>query len=193
MSYPRQYYREDNPQLLCSVIKNNPLATLNIIQAQKIQTAFLPLTISEDQTHLLGHATKDNPIFQTRGPIQATFHCDDHYLSPAVVPDIKLPTWLYANVIVMGELVLISDDEEKYQSMQAQLHHFEQFSHSDWQLNNVPAKQRQSMFNAINFFRINIVLMEGAFKLSQNQSQEVRSQICKNLKRSENKLAFLMR
>ncbi|TMN41112.1 FMN-binding negative transcriptional regulator [Pseudoalteromonas sp. S2755] len=177
MSYPRNYYIESNPNILSSVITKHPLATLTVIQEGKLKTVFVPLTLSDDHAYLLGHATKDNPIFHSGGVIQVIFHCEDHYLSPAVIPNIKLPTWLYANVIVEGELALIATDDEKYASMQTQITHFEQFSNSDWQLDNVPVNQRQSLFNAINFFKIKINTMHGAFKLSQNQSSDIRTKI----------------
>ncbi|MCG9760327.1 MULTISPECIES: FMN-binding negative transcriptional regulator [Pseudoalteromonas] len=189
MSYPRNYYVESNPNILSSVITKHPLATLTVIQKGKLKTVFVPLTLSDDHAYLLGHATKDNPIFHTGGIIQAIFHCEDHYLSPAVISDIKLPTWLYANVIVEGELALIATDVEKYASMQAQITHFEQFSNSDWQLDNVPANQRQSLFNAINFFKIKINSMHGAFKLSQNQSSDIRALIKTHLTPSKPILA----
>ncbi|RXE85897.1 FMN-binding negative transcriptional regulator [Pseudoalteromonas sp. A757] len=189
MSYPRNYYVESNSNILSSVITKHPLATLTVIQKGKLKTVFVPLTLSDDHAYLLGHATKDNPIFHTGGIIQAIFHCEDHYLSPAVISDIKLPTWLYANVIVEGELALIATDVEKYASMQAQITHFEQFSNSDWQLDNVPANQRQSLFNAINFFKIKINSMHGAFKLSQNQSSDIRALIKTHLTPSKPILA----
>ncbi|UDM63567.1 FMN-binding negative transcriptional regulator (plasmid) [Pseudoalteromonas piscicida] len=189
MSYPRNYYIESNPNILSSVITKHPLATLTVIQEGKIKTVFVPLTLSDDHAYLLGHATKDNPIFHTGGVIQAVFHCEDHYLSPTVIPAIKLPTWLYANVVVEGELALIATDDEKYASMQAQITHFEQFSNSDWQLDSVPANQRQSLFNAINFFKIKINTMHGAFKLSQNQSSDIRAIIKTHLTPSKPMLA----
>ncbi|GEK11423.1 FMN-binding negative transcriptional regulator [Pseudoalteromonas sp. McH1-7] len=178
MSYPRKYYTENNQETLYALIAMNPLATINVIQANKVRSVFIPLTLSDDKTYLLGHATKDNPLFsEDDDSFQAIFHCQNHYLSPALLPDIKLPTWLYANVIVEGELTLVSQDNEKYALMQNQLQHFEQFSRSNWQLDSVPQPQQRSLFNAINFFQIRITQLHGAFKLSQNKSPHTRMQI----------------
>ncbi|WP_440056587.1 FMN-binding negative transcriptional regulator (plasmid) [Pseudoalteromonas sp. T1lg65] len=178
MSYPNNYVIEHDEAVLKEVINAYPLATISVVIDGVIETVFLPLTYDHDTNRLIGHAQNSNPLFQAKGNIvHLIFHAENQYLSPSMIPEVKLPTWLYANVIVKGELKVTNSIADKNTSMRKQVTHFEAPSNGNWTMDMLNEKQLTGLFAAITFFEININHIQGYFKLSQNKSSAVREKI----------------
>ncbi|WP_185843579.1 FMN-binding negative transcriptional regulator [Pseudoalteromonas luteoviolacea] len=177
MSYPPQDYIEQNTEKLFDLIEQHPLATLFCQYDNDIHSCHMPLSLCRDSNTLLGHANPTNPLKHFVGKqIHCVFHGPDTYLSPAQVKGIKLPTWDYATVHIQATLKVVEEFTNQVQLLEHMLLAFEDKS-QPWQLSAVPQKQLVAMCKNLFFFELNILQMNGQFKLSQNKPIETRCEI----------------
>ncbi|WP_125717910.1 FMN-binding negative transcriptional regulator [Pseudoalteromonas rubra] len=188
MSYPRSAFAEQNSEHLWQLIEDYPLATV-ITSEPDCQLVHMPLSLNQDKTQLLGHANLANPLTQLKSAqLRVLFSGPDAYLSPTQVAGLMLPTWDYATVHINGQLREITHPDDKYAAMQRQLKQFESPT-NPWEMSMLSENQIAKLFSQLFFFSIEITLMTGTFKLSQNKNNDTRQAIANLLETQGNPLS----
>lgn len=146
----------------------------------------LPLLLNKEKGFLYGHFARQNEqwkdiegqnvlvIFQ--GP-----HC---YISPSwYETNQAVPTWNYVAVHVYGELEIVEEEKEVFESLADMVNKYEK-PDSSYHLENVDENFIKGMSKGIVGFKININKIEGKAKLSQNHPEARQSLIIKQLENS---------
>jgi len=182
---------------LLNLVANNPLATL-IFNNDELQAdiSHIPFHVTETEKSnelnelsvLIGHVSKQHPLAKrlanNNETINLVFHGEQAYISPNMLPNKthnSVPTWNYAKVHITGKAIEITSIEEKYQQMSQTTEFFEQGQQTPWLLPQTASKPIMQMLNAICIFKVNVVRVEGRFKLSQNKSADIRAKIAEQV------------
>jgi len=129
---------------------------------------------------------RGNPQWQALQPdadVVAIFQGPHHYVSPAWYGHHpSVPTWNYAVVHVTGRPRLVRDPRELEAMLLELVVENEAHGPQPWRM-DLPADYRDKMIAGIVGFEIDIVRMEGKFKLSQNRPADDRPRVIEALGR----------
>lgn len=190
MYIPKPFEQNDWQQV-CDFIARHPLAVVAAITSDGIETAPLPLILSENnqgQNVLIGHMARQNPLAQAQSDSWvAVFQDSSHYITPNWYPAKQqthqvVPTWNYQSIRIGGQMRVLPDN---LAVLAEQTEAFERMlpSNTPWQLSDAPAEFLNNMCRGIISFEIIIEEVQAAFKLSQNKDPATRASICRNLRR----------
>jgi transcriptional regulator len=182
MYLPAMFAVEDRNELL-TYADANPFATITSCLGGDLAVSHLPLLVDGDRGVLRGHLARENPQFRHLAegtPAVAVFHGPHGYVSPSVYGAPGVPTWNYVVVHVRGRarlldapgLLRILDDSVA------------RFDTSGWRMNPDDETIRPKLA-AIAGFEIDIEVVEGKWKLSQNRSPEDQEQVIDWLERGD--------
>jgi transcriptional regulator len=191
MFVPSQYREPDN-SWISSLILQNPLALLvtnGSVEAGPHAT-HLPVipdpaapgdwTENLDGATLLGHLNRANPHWrslQTGTKALLTFTGPHAYVSPTIYQVTPAaPTWNFTAVHIRGTIELIDQDEETLYVVQSTVQAFEAAFGADWDASGSVGYFRK-ILPGVGAFRFKISSAEGMFKLSQEQSPEIRERV----------------
>ncbi len=161
--------------LLCSQHDGTPLAS------------HLPLLVdrtSGAQGTLLGHMARANPQWrQAEGTeVLAVFSGPHAYISPTwYEADDVVPTWNYVAVHVYGRLRLVEDPQALLAIVRDTVAFYERSQPRPWTIRG-SREFLDRMLRAIVGFHIEIVRIEGKWKLNQNQSEPRRRNVAAALR-----------
>jgi transcriptional regulator len=171
MYIPKTFQVTDS-EVLAAFIRAHSFATLvSAVEGTPFAT-HLPLLL--DEGRLLGHVARANPhwrAFDGQQEALAIFHGPHAYISPTwytVAP--AVPTWNYAAVHVYGIPRLI-EGEGLAAIVDRLVAAYEAAQPAPWS-GELPAEYRAKLLQAIVGFELEIVRIEGKFKLGQGRSQE---------------------
>lgn len=171
MYIPKSFQVTD-PEVLAAFIRAHSFATLvSAVDGTPFAT-HLPLLL--DQGTLLGHVARANPHWQAfdgQREALAIFHGPHAYISPtwyATGP--AVPTWNYAAVHVYGAPRLI-EGEALAALVDRLVTTYEAGQAKPWS-GELPAEYKAKLLQAIVGFEMEIVRIEGKFKLGQGRSPE---------------------
>ncbi len=184
MPYPPKYFKETNWQQQAKVIRNFPLCTMLLHSDGEPQLAHVPMVLSSDEKHLLGHLAAVNKLIPYLNNSRATalFHGPDSYISPSLYSgERNVPTWNMIKVEVQGSITLVKDKEEAIKLLQQQNSHFEQRNNTQWQLPN-DHPYTLELIDHIQAFKLSIDAVDGLFKLSQNKKGD-RENVMKHMRK----------
>jgi transcriptional regulator len=173
-------------EVIYDFIEKNSFATLFSLHNGEPYATHLPLLLNKEEGYLEGHFARQNQqwkdivgqnvlvIFQ--GP-----HC---YISPSwYETDQAVPTWNYVAIHVYGELEIIEEEKEVFDSLADMVNKYE-IPDSSYHLENVDENYIKGMSKGIVGFKININKIEGKAKLSQNHPEARQELIIKQLENS---------
>jgi transcriptional regulator len=191
MFVPRGY-RPPGSSWLVDVMADNPLAlmTSNGAAGDAPFATHLPVIPDPESTGsrsadlsgstLLGHMNRANPhwsAIEDGTVVLLTFTGPHGYVSPTVYGTTPAaPTWNFTSVHVRGTVQKISSTETTLGVVQATVRAFEHRFGAGWDMTESVDYFRK-IVPAVGAFRVQVIGAEGMFKLSQEQSREVRDRV----------------
>jgi transcriptional regulator len=135
---------------------------------------------------IIGHISKNNPQQQAfDGNTEATivFHGPESYISPTwYFKKEAVPTWNFAVVHASGKPKAITDKTALHQLLTDLIHKFEgRYPQSTYDFSKLPDDYVYPMIGGIVGFEMQIDLLEGKCKLSQDRSDEDQQSVLKHL------------
>jgi transcriptional regulator len=184
--YIPKHFNINNEEVIYDFIEKNSFATLFSQHNGEPYATHLPILLNKEEGFLQGHFARPNlqwkdiegqnvlVIFQ--GP-----HC---YISPSwYETNQAVPTWNYIAIHVYGELEIVEEEKEVFESLADMVNKYEK-PDSSYHLENVDEKFINGMSKGIVGFKININKIEGKAKLSQNHPVARQELIIKQLENS---------
>ena len=172
-------FKENNQSNLNNMIEKYPFSTLVALTATGIEANHIPLFLQtfENKTVLQGHIAKANPLWKKvkeNSEVLITFNGPNCYLSPNYYPTKKengraVPTWNYVSVHVKGILNFVQNNDWKIAMLNNLTDQHEARQKEPWSVNDAPQAYIEKMLSAIVGIEIDVLSMEGKWKVSQNQ------------------------
>ena len=179
--YLPAHFAESNPAVLHGVIRDHPLATLVVATAEGLVANPVPLLLRLDDhgnTRLAGHVARQNPVWRQvdsgRTTALAVFHGPSAYVSPSWYPGKHehgraVPTWNYITVQAHG-IVSVQDDPSWLRQQVEDLTRQQESSQPHpWSVGDAPPEYIAGMLTQIVGIELEVTLLQGKCKLSQNQ------------------------
>jgi len=149
---------------------------------------------------LRGHVARANPIWQRsllQHDVLAIFQGSEHYISPSWYPSKKehgkvVPTWNYAAVHATGKLSVIDDPVWLRALLASLTQQHEEAMPQPWSIDDAPADYIDKMLAAVVGIEIEIVQLQGKWKVSQNQPAQNRQGVVEGLRRIQGEGAAVM-
>lgn len=189
MYAPSHYSVKDQDQLL-SFIKEFPFAVFILKEEEFPLATHIPMEVvmEGDKLFLYGHISNMNPqaIFIGKEEVKAmaVFSAGHTYVSSSWYSHPNVSTWNYRAVHVSGNLFELSLDEFKAHLYRMQ-NTFEKGQEKPALAENLPEGLFEKFIKAIRGFKIEVVKMEGAWKLSQNRNEKDHLAIIDELQKSD--------
>lgn len=173
-------FEESRPEVLHAFIRQHPLATLIVSDAEGLSADHIPLLLRLDagpSGRLVGHVARSNPLWRKAGDGIAcllVFHGVDGYISPSGYASKQetgkvVPTWNYEVVHVQGKIRAVEDPAALMEVLQALTGTHEAGQAAPWHIADAPPDYIERLLQAIVGIEIEIEHMVGKAKLSQNQ------------------------
>ncbi|MFD3523439.1 FMN-binding negative transcriptional regulator [Streptomyces sp. NPDC058653] len=189
------HYREPDVSWMVDLISQNSLALMasNGSPADGPFATHLPVITDplwEGQAAfdlagmpLLGHMNRANPhwaALDNGTAILLTFTGPHAYVSPTVY-DVTpaAPTWNFTSVHVHGVVEKIESTEETLGVVKATVEAFEKVFGNSWDMSESLGYFRK-IVPAVGAFRVRVTRAEGMFKLSQEQTPEIRDRVVRS-------------
>ena len=186
--YLPDHFREDRPDRIEELIRQNPLATLVTIGSGGLIATHLPLLyepLAGSAGVLHGHVSRANPRWQDfRADIEALaiFHGPHSQISTTWYPTKEqtgrvVPTWNYAVVHAYGPLEVYTDAARLRRHVAA----LTAIHEKNWTVDDAPPEFIDGLLRAIVGIDIRITRVEGKWKMSQNRPPEDRAGVVRAL------------
>ena len=173
--YVPDHFAAPDRDAILELIATRSFATLISIADGEPVVTHLPLVLTQDGT-LLGHVARANPHAALLGEgtrTTAIFHGPHAYVSPTwYVTHPSVPTWNYAVAHAHGKARL-TEEAELHEVVSELSVKYEAGNTPPWKLSEQPAAYVTSMLGMIVGFEIEVLRIEGKFKLSQNRPVEI--------------------
>ena len=188
--YSPSHFRNEDLQTLIEFIKEFSFGTLITIDEIYPSASMIPMELLEigNELYLFGHVSAANPqakIFADGNVAAlAIFSAGHSYVSSSWYSHPNVSTWNYRAVHVSGNLFELSFDEFKAHLYRMQ-NTYEKGQEKPALAENLPDGLFEKFIKAIRGFKIEVVKMEGAWKLSQNRNEKDHQAIIDELQKSE--------
>lgn len=190
-----EFFRPSSQDQTFDAMENFPFAT--VASACPAGSApfitHLPLLLDRGRgAHgtLVGHIARANPhtsLLREGAPTVAVFHGPHGYVTPTWYrQEPSLPTWNYVAIHATGTPALVDDGTHLRTLLTRTVNYFETRGGGNrpWPL-DTDTTYVVGYAKAIVAFEIPIVALEGAFKLSQNIEEPLRSRVVEGLRRRD--------
>lgn len=178
-------FRPSSPLVTESVIKEFPFGILftDVNHATHIP---MELTARNNIQYLEGHLSAANPHAKALDNSEslAVFSGPHCYVSSSWYQKVNVPTWNYISVHVTG-VTRILNEMESFELISEQMGRYESGNEQGRKLSDLPQPFLDSHLRGIVCFRMEIVKMEAAFKLSQNRNDSDYATIIDKLETSD--------
>jgi transcriptional regulator len=167
---------------IADLIQAHPLAVLAAATpAGGVVVAHAPLQAERDQTGaivaLIGHVARANPFaaLPDGAACTAVFVGPDAYVSPSAYPSKQehgrvVPTWNYIRAEVEGRLSLSQDSDTLTGIVSRLTDAMEAVRRKPWAFTDAPEAYRTAMLQALVGVRVDVIAVQGKWKLSQNRA-----------------------
>ncbi|MEV1092381.1 FMN-binding negative transcriptional regulator [Streptomyces microflavus] len=183
-------YRPPDSSWMIDVVRDHPLGQLtsNGAPGEVPFATHLPVIPESFDTEtadlsgsvLLCHLNRQNPhwsALRSGDPVLLTFTGPHGYVTPSVYAYTPAaPTWNYTSVHVRGTVEKIDSAEETLDVITATVRAFEGRFGSDWDMSESIGYFRK-ILPGVGAFRVQVTGADGMFKLSQEQTGEVRDRV----------------
>ncbi|OAI02080.1 transcriptional regulator [Methylomonas methanica] len=194
--YIPKHFDEARIDVMQTLIRDYPLATLVTLSADGINANHIPLHLTDDGSpcgSLHGHIARSNPLWTDFDPhieVLAVFQAENAYISPSWYATKQqtgkvVPTWNYAAVHAYGTLRIIDDPAWIRRQLVAMTDEFEAEFPEPWSISDAPADFTERLITQIIGIEISVTRLQGKWKVSQNQPPENRSSVIKALREAE--------
>lgn len=174
MYVPRSFRVQDRATLAAFVHRYG-FATLITPTGEGAAISHVPLLLevgADDSWRLRGHLARANPHWRALGaaPATAIFHGPHSYISPGwYIDSDEVPTWNYAVVHATGPVSLFEERDELEAFVEQLVATYEPAYGNAWSRELTPAYRERQLQHIVGF-EIEVVEIEGKFKLGQNRS-----------------------
>lgn len=197
MYLPRHFANNDRESLF-AMIDATAVGLLITNGPGGVQANTVPFLRQPGADRLWGHLAGNNPQLsdlEAAGEALVVFSGPHGYVSPNWYADPQqVPTWNFVSVQVRGPAVLHPDTEEIQDILERLTARHEADFPAPWTMDKMDADRRLRMLRAVVGFHIDMIDVQGKFKLSQNRSAEDRATVAAGLaQRGCTELAALMR
>jgi len=191
--YLPKHFEQPDTEVIARLLVAHPLATLVWSSADGLTAEHLPLLWDRgplDGPHgtLRGHVARANPVWREAAgqPVLAAFQGPQAYVTPSWYPSKAatakvVPTWNYAVAHLHGNLRII-EDAVWLRTLVGRLTDTHEASRAHrWQVDDAPADYIEQMLRAIVGIEIDVVRLQGKWKVSQNRSASDRAGVAAGL------------
>ena len=191
--YLPKHFEQQDAAAIAQLLQLHPLATLAWQAADGMTAEHLPLMwerASSDGTHgtLRGHVARANPVWREAAgaSVLAVFQGPQAYITPSWYPSKAetakvVPTWNYAVVHMHGQL-RITEDSAWLRALVGRLTDTHEAARAQrWQVGDAPADYIDQMLRAIVGIEVEVVRMQGKWKVSQNRTAGDRAGVAAGL------------
>ena len=196
--YVPPHFRVEDRAHLVEFMRAHAFATLVSAGDAGLHVSHVPLLVDLDgeSIRLRGHLARANGQWEAlegAAHVTAIFHGPHAYVSPTwYVTHPSVPTWNYAVAHAHGKARL-TEEAELHEVVSELSVKYEAGNTPPWKLSEQPAAYVTSMLGMIVGFEIEVLRIEGKFKLSQNRPVEIPS-VAQHLEAvGERELAAMMR
>jgi len=191
--YLPAYFEEKRADVLHSLMRARPLATLVAVCESGIVANHIPVETSSEPAPyglIRGHIARANPLWRTYradSEALAIFQGPQTYISPSFYPSKKetgevVPTWNYAVVHAHGSLRFIQDAEWLRALVTRLTNAHEASRQAPWKIDDAPPPYIEKMLSMIVGFEFSVVSLIGKWKLSQNHPAANRRGVAEGLR-----------
>lgn len=144
-----------------------------------------PFLLTEDKhkIFLWTHVAKNNPQWQEIKDKEclAIFTGPHAYISPSFyMNELNVPTWNYTAVHAHCSAKIINDPILEKDLMKRMVTFFESRNNTNWTY-NLPDEFNESLLKAVVWIRLEVLELEGKFKLSQNRDRKDYERVIQSL------------
>jgi len=183
------HFKEEHQDKLTAFIRQHSFGLLVSMHEHRPFASHLPFLHESDEGghgKLLGHMARANPQWQSLADGQevlVVFQGPHAYISPSWYGAPGVPTWNYAVVHARGIARLIEDKADFWGLLQRMTEHYEAAFERPWQP-KLSETERERLLDMIVGFEVAISDIQGKFKLSQNRSPQIRTNVIGHLRAS---------
>ena len=184
--YVPPHFAAQDQHAIFELIARHPFATLISVADEEPVVTHLPLLLSADGM-LLGHVAKANPhaaLLAEDAQVTAIFHGPHAYVSPTWYEQPGVPTWNYAAVHVRAR-VHTREGEAAQSLLDTMIDAFDHDPLGEAGTRHMRADERAPMLAQIHCFALEILRIDGKFKLSQNKTLADRQHVISALGQQE--------
>lgn len=190
--YVPAHFREERREVLQGFVERHPLGALVTLAAGRPEVDHVPMLLDRGAGRcgrLRGHVARANPVVRHTpdgAEVLVVFGGADAYVSPSAYPSKRVdgrvvPTWNYAVVHARGPLRWFDDRDRLHALVSALTDRHEAGRPEPWAVTDAPADYVEAMLRAIVGFEIDIEVLEGKFKASQNRAEADREGVRRQL------------
>lgn len=201
--YNPSHFLEDRAEVLWTLVKAHPLATLVTMSHGELVANYIPLLLRRDGTEfgtLVGHVARANTVWSATDlgvKVLACFQGPQAYISPSLYATKQIhgkvvPTWNYVAVQATGSLT-IHDDAHWVRAQVSELTQ-QQEAHqaAPWSVDDAPRAYTETLIRALVGISIPVTSMVGKWKVSQNQTDVNRTSVANGLEKCPNEASHAM-
>lgn len=182
--YLPKYATVDNSDFLKDFITSHSFGSLVTSSANGLSANHYPFLLSTEgeQTFLHTHLARSNPQWkELTNECLVIFTGPHSYISPTYyVNKLNVPTWNYTAVHAYCKAEVVSDISLEKELMKKLVHFYEEENKTNWNY-ELPEDFHEKLLKAIVWIKLEVVKLEGKFKLSQNRERIDYESVIKNL------------
>lgn len=177
----------DDPAELDLMLASAGLGTLITKGGEGFAVTHIPFVFDPSRRQLRGHVALRNPHgMTTAGDALVLFGGAEAYVSPSFYPSKAVhgrvaPTWNYEFLHVRGPLRWITDRVWLRRNLEALTDQHEHRRTDRWRVEDAPADFTEKMLSRILGVEVDVEVIEGRRKFSQNESAENREGVIHGL------------
>lgn len=185
--YIPPYYHETDEHKLIEFMQAHSFATMVNSQNNQLRATHLPFIIEKrgNKIYLISHMAKANPQRKefTGNDLLIIFQGPHGYISPAHYEKKQnVPTWNYIAVHAYGKAETINEHDSVIEVLEKTIMNYEAPYYKQWK--ELSDEYKNGMIKGIVAFEIEIVRLEGKFKLSQNKTKNEQQNIISAFEKS---------
>jgi len=183
--------KEDRIPELHKLMLEQPFASLITVGSSGLFASHVPMVLEQngEMGRLKGHLSRANAQWRDYSPdveALAIFSGPQHYITPSWYLEKQetgkvVPTWNYVVVHAYGHLKVVEDREWLMSHLEKLTSTHEAKSPVPWKIGDAPADYIASQIKGIVGLEMDILRLEGKWKVSQNRSAEDRSGVAQGL------------
>ncbi len=160
-----------------AIVREAGAGMLIVETPEGLQSVFVPVVVSDDRTKILTHVAKANSWWrslQDGDEVLGLFLVASAYVSPSNYPSRfensgVVPTWNYVAAEVRGRLTVHDDPEWLQRQVHLVTDQFEAGRSPEWHVEDASADYVERQVKAIVGIEIDVEVIQGKAKLSQNR------------------------
>jgi transcriptional regulator len=186
--YLPKSFKVDDKATLHALMREHSFATLVTQREGAPFATHLPFLLKPEigeRGVLRGHMARANPQWQSMEGQSALviFQGPHAYISPTWYGgSLNVPTWNYSAVHAYGTPRIFDQDQELRAFLEEIVQFYEAGQESPWSVDDAPEEFIGNLMKAIVGFEIEIMRLEGKWKLSQNKPVEEQEHVIARLR-----------